>query len=142
MKTALMEFNAVRKPSAATMRAFVMKRIGEVGFMEKPLPQEPGANGAIIKTTSALICTSDAHTVGGAIGERENLTLGHEAVGIVYKLGREVKGVREGNRVAVNAITPCYTCTACAASLRSALRCSADGSSRTSKMASLPTISR
>ncbi len=113
MKTALMEFNAVRKPSAATMRAFVMKRIGEVGFVEKPLPQEPGANGAIIKTTSALICTSDAHTVGGAIGERENLTLGHEAVGIVYKLGREVKGVREGNRVAVNAITPCYTCTNC-----------------------------
>lgn len=49
----------------------------------------------------------------GAIGTRENLTLGHEAVGIVYKLGSQVKGFREGNRVAVNAITPCYTCDNC-----------------------------
>ncbi|MGH3302918.1 MAG: hypothetical protein ACRDOK_14775 [Streptosporangiaceae bacterium] len=29
----------------------------------------------------ALICTSDSHTVDGGIGQRHNLTLGHEAVG-------------------------------------------------------------
>jgi threonine dehydrogenase-like Zn-dependent dehydrogenase len=90
-----------------------MKRIGEVGVVEKPLPADPGPNGAIIKTTAALICTSDTHTVGGAIGERKNLTLGHEAVGIVYKLGAAVQGVKEGDRVAVNAITPCYKCENC-----------------------------
>jgi threonine dehydrogenase-like Zn-dependent dehydrogenase len=95
------------------MAAFVMHGIGKVGFMEKPVPQDPGATGAIIKTTRALICTSDSHTVAGAIGERKDLTLGHEAVGIIYKLGREVKGVREGDRVAVNAITPCYKCDNC-----------------------------
>ena len=95
------------------MKAFVMKGIGKVGFMEKPIPQDPGPNDAIIKTTRALICTSDTHTVGGAIGDRKNLTLGHEAVGIVYKLGSEVTGVKEGDRVAVNAITPCYKCENC-----------------------------
>jgi threonine dehydrogenase-like Zn-dependent dehydrogenase len=95
------------------MKAFVMKGIGKVGLMEKPAPQDPGANGAIIKTTRALICTSDSHTVGGAIGDRKDLTLGHEAVGIVYKLGSEVTGVKEGDRVAVNAITPCYKCENC-----------------------------
>ena len=95
------------------MLAFVMHKIGSVGFMEKPVARDPGPNGAIIKTTRALICTSDAHTVGGAIGERKDLTLGHEAVGIVYKLGNEVKGLREGDRVAVNAITPCYKCDNC-----------------------------
>ena len=95
------------------MKAFVMKGIGKVGVMEKSAPQDPGANGAIIKTTRALICTSDAHTVGGAIGDRKDLTLGHEAVGIVYKLGSEVTGVKEGDRVAVNAITPCYKCENC-----------------------------
>ncbi len=95
------------------MRAFVMKEIGKVGFLEKPVPQDPGPAGAIIKTTKALICTSDTHTVAGAIGDRKDLTLGHEAVGIVHKLGREVKGVREGDRVAVNAITPCYRCANC-----------------------------
>lgn len=98
---------------ARMMKAFVMNRIGKVRFMEKPVPDDPGPNGAVIKTTRALVCTSDVHTVKGAIGDRKDLTLGHEAVGIVYKLGREVKGVREGDRVAVNAITPCYSCENC-----------------------------
>jgi len=101
------------KLSLRLMKAFVMKRIGKVGFVEKPIPTDPGPNGAIIKTTAALICTSDSHTVRGAIGERNNLTLGHEAVGIVWKLGSAVKGVKEGDRVAVNAITPCYKCENC-----------------------------
>jgi threonine dehydrogenase-like Zn-dependent dehydrogenase len=95
------------------MHAFVMHGIGKVGFMEKPVPKDPGPAGAIIKSTTALVCTSDVHTLAGAIGDRKNLTLGHEAVGIVYKLGSEVKSVREGDRVAVNAITPCYKCTNC-----------------------------
>jgi threonine dehydrogenase-like Zn-dependent dehydrogenase len=87
------------------MRAFVMKSLGEVGFMDKPIP-EAGPNDAIIKTTRALICTSDAHTVHGAIGPRENLTLGHEAVGVVHSVGSEVKLFRPGDRVVVGAITP------------------------------------
>ena len=49
------------------------------------------------------MCTSDVHTVKGSIGDRLDLTLGHKAVGIVCKLGRKAKGVREGERVAVNA---------------------------------------
>ena len=101
------------RTEARTMKAFVMNGVGKVGFMQKPLLEDPGSNGAIIKTTRALICTSDSHTVGGAIGDRKDLTLGHEAVGIVYKLGREVRGVKEGDRVAVNAITPCYKCDNC-----------------------------
>lgn len=87
------------------MRAFVMKSLGNVGFMDKPVP-EAGPNDAIIKTTRALICTSDAHTVHGAIGPRENLTLGHEAVGVVYAVGSEVKRFQPGDRVVVGAITP------------------------------------
>ncbi len=91
-----------------TMRAFVMKEIGQVGLMDKPVPR-PGPNEAVIKTTAALICTSDAHTVGGAIGQRENLTLGHEAVGTVHALGEAVEGYQTGQRVAVNAITPVWS---------------------------------
>src|SRR5438876_4315463 len=87
------------------MKAFVMKTIGQVGFMEKPIPH-PGPNDAIVKTTKALICTSDSHTVGGAVGPRENLTLGHEAVGIVQEVGSNVKLFKPGDRVLVGAITP------------------------------------
>ena len=87
------------------MKAFVMKKIGEVGFSEKDRP-ELGPNDALIKPTKGLVCTSDVHTVKGAIGERENLTLGHEAVGIVEEIGKEVELFEPGERVAVGAITP------------------------------------
>jgi threonine dehydrogenase-like Zn-dependent dehydrogenase len=89
----------------ATVKAFVMRGIGKVGFMDKPIPT-PGPDDAIVKTTRALICTSDSHTVGGAIGPRENLTLGHEAVGIVHAVGDNVKLFKPGDRVVVGAITP------------------------------------
>jgi threonine dehydrogenase-like Zn-dependent dehydrogenase len=88
-----------------TMRAFVMASLDHVGFMDKPVP-EPGPNDAVIKTTRGLICTSDSHTVHGAIGPRENLTLGHEAVGVVHAVGSEVKAFKPGDRVVVGAITP------------------------------------
>jgi threonine dehydrogenase-like Zn-dependent dehydrogenase len=94
------------------MKAFVMKGIGKVGFMEKPVP-EVGPNDALVKTTRALVCTSDVHTLKGAIGDRQDLTFGHEAVGIVARLGSEVTGFKEGDRVAANAITPCYKCDNC-----------------------------
>lgn len=99
----------------STMKAFVMHGIGEVGVVDKPLPR-PGPNDAIIRTTAALICTSDTHTVAGAIGPRTNLTLGHEAVGVIHELGEAVAAegkFRIGQRVAINAITPCFHCTNC-----------------------------
>ncbi|HJU29045.1 MAG TPA: NAD(P)-dependent alcohol dehydrogenase [Candidatus Binataceae bacterium] len=87
------------------MKAFVMKGLHQVGFMEKPAPKA-GPNDAIVKTTRALICTSDSHTVHGAIGPRHDLTLGHEAVGIVHEVGSEVRRFKPGDRVLVGAITP------------------------------------
>lgn len=87
------------------MKAFVMKQIGSVGFAEKPVP-EPGPFDAVVRTTTALICTSDSHTVQGGIGPRENLTLGHEAVGVVHAVGSEVRRIRANDRVLSGAITP------------------------------------
>lgn len=87
------------------MKAFVMRSLGQVGFLEKPMPL-PGPRDAVVKTTRALICTSDSHTVRGAIGPRENLTLGHEAVGVVHEVGSLVTLFRPGDRVLVGAITP------------------------------------
>ena len=97
------------------MKCFVMHRIGEVGMTEKPIPRA-GPNDAIIRTSAALICTSDTHTVAGAIGDRHGLTLGHEAVGVIHELGElaAASGLfRIGRHVAVGAITPCCTCDNC-----------------------------
>jgi hypothetical protein len=54
--------SAVRsKNPGGQMKALVMKQIGQVGFIEKPIPR-PGPGDAIVRTTRALICTSDSHT--------------------------------------------------------------------------------
>ncbi|GAA4560923.1 hypothetical protein [Pseudonocardia xishanensis] len=49
-----------------TMRAFVIEEVGRTAVVEKPVP-EPGPEEAIVRTTAALICTSDVHTVKGAL---------------------------------------------------------------------------
>jgi isopropanol dehydrogenase (NADP+) len=98
--------------AAGTMRAFVLRRPNEVALIEKPIPT-PGPNGAIVKTTAAMICTSDVHTAKGVIPLEPDRTLGHEAVGTVYQLGAEVTGFAIGDRVLVNAVTPCFQCDYC-----------------------------
>ncbi len=96
----------------ATMRALVMKEIGVTEVVDKPIP-EPGPEEAVVRTSAALICTSDVHTVKGALPVPPGRTLGHESVGVVHSLGSVVTGFHEGQRVAVNAITPCYRCEFC-----------------------------
>jgi threonine dehydrogenase-like Zn-dependent dehydrogenase len=82
-----------------------MRSIGETGTVEKDRP-EAGPNDAILRPTKALVCTSDVHTVHGAIGEREDITLGHEVVGVVEEVGSEVTDFAPDERVVVGAITP------------------------------------
>ena len=95
-----------------SMRAFVIEEVGKVAVVDKPIP-EPGPDEAVVRTTAALVCTSDIHTVKGAIAVESGRTLGHESVGVVHALGSDVEGFEPGQRVAVNAITPCWRCFSC-----------------------------
>jgi threonine dehydrogenase-like Zn-dependent dehydrogenase len=97
---------------AGTMRAFVMTEVGKTAVVDKPIPT-PGPEEAVVRTTASLICTSDVHTVKGALPVEAGRTLGHESVGVVHALGSAVTGFTEGQRVAVNAVTPCYRCSYC-----------------------------
>ena len=123
------------------MKTFVMQAIDRVGFMDKSIPK-PGPADAIIKTTMALICTSDSHTVHGAIGPRENLTLGHEAVGIVHEVGPEVRKLKPGDRVVSARSLPIGAINSRRRDIpRNPAARSADGSLPTSRMASSRSIS-
>lgn len=94
------------------MRALAFLGAGKVGIIDKPIP-EPGFGDAVIRTTASLICTSDVHTVAGTIAIPEGRVLGHESVGVVHAVGAGVTGFRPGDRVAVNAVTPCGHCNPC-----------------------------
>ncbi|MCK9930581.1 NAD(P)-dependent alcohol dehydrogenase [Frankia sp. Mgl5] len=96
----------------ATMQALVFLGLGKAGVIEKPLPKA-GPTDAVVRTTSALICTSDVHTVRGGIPVPEGRGLGHESVGVIHELGSAVTGFSVGQRVAVAATTPCFHCGPC-----------------------------
>ena len=88
------------------MRGFAMLKIGETGWVTKEIPA-CGPSDAICRPLALAPCTSDVHTVwAGAIGERHNMILGHEAVGEVVEVGDLVKHFKVGDRVLVSAITP------------------------------------
>ncbi|HBS60124.1 MAG TPA: NAD(P)-dependent alcohol dehydrogenase [Firmicutes bacterium] len=88
------------------MKGFAMLRINELGWIEKEKPA-CGPYDALVRPTAASPCTSDIHTVfEGAIGDRHNMILGHEAVGVVAEVGSEVKDFKPGDKVVVPAITP------------------------------------
>lgn len=88
------------------MKGFAMIGIGEVGWVEKEKPKM-GIYDAIVKPIVVAPCTSDIHTVyEGALGDRDNLILGHEAVGEIVEVGDEVKDFKPGDKVVVPAITP------------------------------------
>lgn len=88
------------------MKGYAMLRIGETGWIEKDRP-ECGPNDAIVRPLALSPCTSDVHTVWeGALGERNDMILGHEGCGVVVEVGEAVKDFKEGDRVMFAAITP------------------------------------
>ena len=88
------------------MKGFAMLKIGATGWIEKSIPV-CGPLDAICKPIALAPCTSDIHTVwSGAIGDRRDMILGHEAVGEVVEVGSLVKDFKVGDRVLVSAITP------------------------------------
>lgn len=88
------------------MKGYAMLGIGKTGWIEKDVP-ECGPLDAIVRPLAVSPCTSDVHTVWeGAIGDRCDMILGHEAVGEVVEVGKMVKKLKAGDKVIVPAITP------------------------------------
>ncbi|WP_157149232.1 NAD(P)-dependent alcohol dehydrogenase [Brachyspira pilosicoli] len=88
------------------MKGYAMLKIGQSGWIEKERPA-CGPTDALVKPLAVAICTSDVHTLWeGAIGERHNMILGHEACGEVVEVGSLVKDFKPGDKVLIPAITP------------------------------------
>jgi threonine dehydrogenase-like Zn-dependent dehydrogenase len=87
------------------MRAAVFVEPGRIVLDEKPVP-DVGPLDALVRVTTTTICGTDVHILKGEYPVEKGLTVGHEPVGVIEKLGSAVVGYREGQRVIAGAITP------------------------------------
>jgi threonine dehydrogenase-like Zn-dependent dehydrogenase len=77
-------------------------------------PQLLNRHDAIIKITKTAICGSDLHLYDGFIPTMESGDiLGHEFMGIVEEVGKEVTNLRRGDRVVVPFTIACGNCLFC-----------------------------
>ena len=77
------------------MKAAVFFENNRIVLEEKPIPNV-GPSDALIRITTTTICGTDVHILKGEYPVEKGLTIGHEPVGIIEKLGSAVKGFKEG----------------------------------------------
>jgi alcohol dehydrogenase len=94
------------------MKAAVFVEPGRIVLDEKPIP-DIGPLDALVRITTTTICGTDIHILKGEYPVERGLTIGHEPVGVIEKLGSAVQGYREGQRVIAGAITPSGYSNAC-----------------------------
>lgn len=93
---------------ANMMKAAVFVEPGRIELADKPIPAV-GPNDALIRITTTTICGTDVHILKGEYPVAKGLTVGHEPVGVIEKLGSAVQGYSEGQRVIAGAICPTFT---------------------------------
>jgi len=94
------------------MKAAVFVEPGRIVLEDKPIP-DVGPLDALLRVTTTTICGTDVHILKGEYPVAPGLTVGHEPVGTIEKLGAAVRGYREGQRVIAGAITPSGWSNAC-----------------------------
>ena len=96
------------------MLAYTYVEHGKFELQDKPKPVLLHGRDAIVRVTLASICTSDLHIKHGSVPRAvPGITVGHEMVGIVEKVGAAVTTVKPGDRVTVNVETFCGECFFC-----------------------------
>ncbi|UBM27438.1 NAD(P)-dependent alcohol dehydrogenase [Pseudomonas sp. p1(2021b)] len=96
----------------ALMKAAVFFDKNRIVLDDKPIP-DIGPLDALVRVTTTTICGTDVHILRGEYPVAKGLTLGHEPVGVIEKLGSQVQGLQEGQRVIAGAITPSGHSNAC-----------------------------
>jgi threonine dehydrogenase-like Zn-dependent dehydrogenase len=86
----------------------------KVEVVDVPDPRILNQRDAIVKITSTAICGSDLHLYNGFVPTmKKGDILGHEFMGEVVEVGRDVKNLKVGDRVVVPFTIACGNCWAC-----------------------------
>lgn len=98
------------------MKAVVFHGVGNIKVQEVEEPVIELPTDAVIKITASSICGTDLHMVRGTMaGMKSGTVLGHEAVGVVEKIGQSVFNFKVGDRVVVCSTIACGDCVYCKA---------------------------
>ncbi len=103
-------------PTMTTTDACVIHGRRDLRVEPVDLPA-PGPGEVLLDIGAGGICGSDLHYYldggFGTVRVREPMVLGHEVAGTVAALGEGVRGLKPGDRVAVNPSNPCGACEYC-----------------------------
>src|SRR6187399_2840759 len=95
------------------MRALLLTEYGRLDVAAMDVPQ-PGAEDVLVRVRHCGICGSDIHGYTGITGRRiPPLVMGHEAAGVIERVGAAVTGVAPGDRVTFDSTVYCGRCDFC-----------------------------
>ncbi len=98
----------------STVHALVYHGPGQTSWDRVADPAIAYPTDAIVRVDTTTICGTDLHILRGDLPEVEPGTvLGHEAVGEVLEVGREVHSISPGEQVIVSAVSACGHCQYC-----------------------------
>ncbi|MBL8891301.1 MAG: galactitol-1-phosphate 5-dehydrogenase [Planctomycetaceae bacterium] len=96
------------------MRAQVMTEYKRLELHEDFPEPIPGPEDVLVNVEAVGICGSDIHGFDGSTGRRiPPLVMGHEAAGTILEVGRDVRHLCVGQRVALDSTVFCGRCENC-----------------------------
>jgi S-(hydroxymethyl)glutathione dehydrogenase/alcohol dehydrogenase len=96
------------------MKAAVLREVNKPLVVEEVAFEDPKPGQVLVKTAASGVCHSDLHFVEGLWPVPLPAILGHEAAGVVEKVGPDVTYVQEGDHVILLFVPFCGACKFCA----------------------------
>ena len=94
-------------------KAAILEAVGQPLRIDDVTIDNPGPHEVLIRTAACGLCHSDLHFIDGAYPHPLPAIPGHEAAGIVEKVGSEVRTVKVGNAVVTCLSAFCGHCEFC-----------------------------
>jgi L-iditol 2-dehydrogenase len=95
------------------MRALLLSEYKKLSVVDMPMPAIAD-DEALVRVKACGVCGSDIHGYDGSTGRRiPPLIMGHEAAGVIERVGSRVAGFAVGDRVTFDSMVSCGTCHFC-----------------------------
>ncbi len=96
------------------MKALVYHSPDNISLENIPMPKIMLSTDAIVRISTTTICGTDLHILKGDVPTiKDGRVLGHEGVGIVEEVGKDVTSFKKGEKVLISLITSCGRCSFC-----------------------------